>query len=82
MAKESKKGAALAPPAQRVDPVSAETKPAAAKPGPVWAYPNRSRCPHCGRLNTKAYASHDGVQSRRCEEPDCRWTYKVAGKII
>lgn len=48
----------------------------------VWAFPNRSRCPRCETTDTTAIASHDGVQTRRCERAVCRWIYKVIGTLI
>jgi len=49
---------------------------------PVFAFPNRSRCPRCGTIDTMAYASHDGVQLRRCQAPTCLYQYKVVGQEI
>ena len=48
---------------------------------PVWKFWNKSRCPRCNGLETKAYASSDGIQLRVCEVPICGWRYKVVGEI-
>jgi hypothetical protein len=71
---------------QKLEAVGAPTEPVtteASKSGPiVWSYPNRSRCPRCGGIDTEAYASVDGVQYRRCRSAACRNRYKVNGNVV
>jgi hypothetical protein len=79
--------------ARKTDGLRPATPPAAPKPAPPSSAPageeqptykfwNKSRCPHCGRIDTVAYASHDGVQWRRCLAPICRRTFKVTGEPV
>lgn len=72
----------------------AKKKPAAAVPEAVtatapaapghaaFAYHTRSRCPKCGRLATRATATREGAQYRKCLMPSCRTTYKVQGSRV
>lgn len=51
----------------------------------VWAFPSKSRCPRCGRVDTKAYSVggvNGNIQYRRCLNPVCRHTYKEIGKAV
>lgn len=75
MAKASKPTTQSKPPTKPL-----EGKPAADKP--LFAFPNRSRCPRCKSPQTECYGEIDGVQYRRCLMGTCRWRYKITGQPI
>jgi hypothetical protein len=47
-----------------------------------YAFPNKSRCPHCGVTTTECLSVVGAIQYRRCLAPVCRTAYKVSGTPI
>jgi hypothetical protein len=56
--------------------------PVLAANDPVFAFPNKSRCPKCGVTTTECLSVVGPIQYRRCQAPICRHPYKVTGSPI
>jgi hypothetical protein len=66
----------------QVDIRPAVLAPLTADPGPVYAFPTRSRCPRCGSIDTVARSTQGRTQYRRCRVAICRGAFKVTGVFV
>lgn len=71
---------ASAPIAAQPPPAPADAAPAI--PEPVYSWPSKVRCPHCGRMDTKVNGIIGAIRYLQCRHASCKRTFKILGTLI